>query len=80
MRYNMLTKVSKDPNYIKLSKLCEEVYRNYAAVQNVVNGNNGYFGLAMPIAQYTARAGGVAYVDFPNHPGPYDVTIANNTE
>eukprot|EP00957_Ditylum_brightwellii_P185822 14147926-Ditylum_brightwellii.AAC.1 len=32
----------------------------------------------MPASQYTARTGGVAYVDSPNHPGAYDATIANN--
>eukprot|EP00957_Ditylum_brightwellii_P047404 3600671-Ditylum_brightwellii.AAC.1 len=32
----------------------------------------------MPPADYTARNGGIAYVAYPNNPGPYDGTIANN--
>eukprot|EP00957_Ditylum_brightwellii_P009915 748227-Ditylum_brightwellii.AAC.1 len=76
--YKMLTEVSEDLNYIELSKLCQEVYQNCAAVQSALNGNNGHLGLAMPIVQYTARTGGVAYVDSPSSPGAYDATIANN--
>eukprot|EP00957_Ditylum_brightwellii_P031414 2381790-Ditylum_brightwellii.AAC.1 len=79
MPYKTLTKVSEDLNYIELSKLCREVYRNCAVVQSALNGNNGHLGLDMPVAQYTPRTGGVAYVDSPNHPGAYDVMIANNT-
>eukprot|EP00957_Ditylum_brightwellii_P133318 10165196-Ditylum_brightwellii.AAC.1 len=78
MPYKTLTKVSEDPNYIELSKLYQEVYQNCAAVQSALNGNNGHLGLAMPVAQYTARTGGVTYVDSPNHPGRYDATIAKN--
>eukprot|EP00957_Ditylum_brightwellii_P208210 15356302-Ditylum_brightwellii.AAC.1 len=38
----------------------------------------GHLGLVMPQADYTAQNGGIAYVELPNNPGPYDGTIANN--
>eukprot|EP00957_Ditylum_brightwellii_P178558 13601336-Ditylum_brightwellii.AAC.2 len=78
MPHKMLTKVSKDPNYIELSKLCQEVYQNCAAVQSALNGSNGHLEIAMPVVQYTTRTGGIAYVDSPNHSGACDATIANN--
>eukprot|EP00957_Ditylum_brightwellii_P071139 5407322-Ditylum_brightwellii.AAC.1 len=78
MPYKELTKVNEDPNYVELSKLRREVYRNCAAVHSSLNGSMGHLGLAMPNAQYQAHNGGVAYVGSPNHPGPYDGTIANN--
>eukprot|EP00957_Ditylum_brightwellii_P108831 8301489-Ditylum_brightwellii.AAC.1 len=37
-----------------------------------------HLGLAIPNAQYQTRNGGIVYVASPNHPGPYDGTIANN--
>eukprot|EP00957_Ditylum_brightwellii_P008991 679816-Ditylum_brightwellii.AAC.1 len=64
-----LTKVSEDPNYVELSKLCREVYQNCAAVQSSPNGNNGHLGIAMPAANFTTRNGGVVYTATPNHPG-----------
>eukprot|EP00957_Ditylum_brightwellii_P033652 2550983-Ditylum_brightwellii.AAC.1 len=78
MLYKILTKVNEDPNYVELSKLRREVYRNFAAVHSALNGNMGHLGLVMPPADYAARNGGIAYVVSPNNPGPYDSTIANN--
>eukprot|EP00957_Ditylum_brightwellii_P013993 1055654-Ditylum_brightwellii.AAC.1 len=69
MPYKALTKVSEDQNYVELSKLRREVYRNCAAVQSSSNGNSGYLGIGMPAAKYTTRNGGVAYTATPNHPG-----------
>ena len=78
MPYKTLTKVNDDPNYVELSKLRREVYRNCAAVHSALNGNMGHLGLVMPPADYTAQNGGIAYVASPTNPGPYDGTIANN--
>eukprot|EP00957_Ditylum_brightwellii_P059634 4526929-Ditylum_brightwellii.AAC.1 len=78
MQYTILTKVNNDSNYVELSKLRCEVYRNCAAVHSALNGNMGHLGLVMPLADYTAQNGGIAYVASLNNPGPYDGTIANN--
>ena len=78
MPYKTLSKVNEDPNYVELSKLRREVYRNCSSVHSARNGNMGHLGLAMPPTQYAARNGGVAYVGSPNNPGPYDETIAAN--
>ena len=72
MPYKELTKVNEDPNYVELSKLCQEIYRNCTAVHSSLNGNMGHLGLAMPNAEYQTRNGGVVYVASPSHPGPYD--------
>eukprot|EP00957_Ditylum_brightwellii_P162486 12373157-Ditylum_brightwellii.AAC.1 len=78
MPYKTLTKVSEDPNYVKVSKLRREVYQNCAAVHSSCNGNNCHLGIAMPINKYTTRNGGVAYTATPTHPGTYDSNIAAN--
>eukprot|EP00957_Ditylum_brightwellii_P124859 9518034-Ditylum_brightwellii.AAC.1 len=77
--YKMLTKISEDPDYVQLSKLRREVYRNCAAVPSALNENNGYLGLLMPAAQYQAKNGGNPYIASPNYPGTYNNTIAANT-
>eukprot|EP00957_Ditylum_brightwellii_P119455 9114104-Ditylum_brightwellii.AAC.1 len=78
MPYKTLMKVNEDPNYVELSKLCMEMYRNCAAVHNSCDGNNGHLGLAMSVAKYNARNGGITYTATPNHLGMYDGTIAAN--
>ena len=55
MPYKELTKVNEDPNYVELSKLRREVYRNCAAVHSSLNGNMGHLGLSMPNAEYQTR-------------------------
>eukprot|EP00957_Ditylum_brightwellii_P107817 8224794-Ditylum_brightwellii.AAC.1 len=54
MPYKELTKLNEYPNYVELSKLRQEVYRNCLAVHSILNGNMGHLGLAMPNAQYQA--------------------------
>eukprot|EP00957_Ditylum_brightwellii_P014752 1112222-Ditylum_brightwellii.AAC.1 len=78
MLFKMLTKASEDPNYIELSKLQRDVYRNCAAVHSALNDNNGHLGLAMSATNYTTRNGGATYVASPTHQGTYDDTIAAN--
>eukprot|EP00957_Ditylum_brightwellii_P211483 15366218-Ditylum_brightwellii.AAC.1 len=78
MTYKTLTKVSKDPNYVELSKLHREVYQNCATVQSSRNGNNGCLGIATSAAKYTTRNGGIVYTATPNHPGTYDSNITGN--
>eukprot|EP00957_Ditylum_brightwellii_P081279 6182864-Ditylum_brightwellii.AAC.1 len=79
MPFKTLTKVSKDPNYIELSELHQEVYQNCAAVHSTQNGNNGHLGLVMDAAKYATRTGGVAYNASPQHLGTYDSNIAANS-
>eukprot|EP00957_Ditylum_brightwellii_P156775 11932449-Ditylum_brightwellii.AAC.1 len=54
MPYKEVTKVNEDLNYMELSKLRQEVYRNCVAVHSSLNGNMGHLGLVMPNAQYQA--------------------------
>eukprot|EP00957_Ditylum_brightwellii_P158304 12049929-Ditylum_brightwellii.AAC.1 len=78
MPYKTLIKVNDDTNYVELSKLLREVYQNCAAVHSALNGNMGHLGLVMPLADYSARNRGIAYVASPTNLRPYDGTIANN--
>eukprot|EP00957_Ditylum_brightwellii_P038837 2935544-Ditylum_brightwellii.AAC.1 len=79
MQFKTQTKVSKDPNYVELSKLRREVYQNCAAVHSFQNGNNSHVGLVMKATKYAARTGGGAYVASPLHPGTYNPNIAANS-
>ena len=55
MPFKTLTKVSKDPNYVELSKLQREVYQNCAAVHSSQNGNNSHLGLVTEATKCAAR-------------------------
>eukprot|EP00957_Ditylum_brightwellii_P125933 9599994-Ditylum_brightwellii.AAC.2 len=77
--FKTLTKVSKDPNCVELSKLRCEVYQNCAAVHSSQNGNNGHLSLVMEATKYAMRTGEVAYVASPQHPATYDPNIAANS-
>jgi hypothetical protein len=52
-----LTKIEGTPDAASIEKLQKEVYTNLISIPSIIGGaNNGYLGLAMPAAEYLARA------------------------
>jgi hypothetical protein len=59
-----LTKIDGTPDAATIQQLRKQVYTNLIAIPSIIGGDNGYLGLAMPAAEYLARAG-VAFVHPP---------------
>ena len=51
--YKTLSKYSDATNYVKLAKVCNEVYKNLTAVDSSLNGTHGHLCLAMADPAYS---------------------------
>jgi hypothetical protein len=73
-----LTKIDGTPDAATIQQLRKQVYTNLLSIPSIIGGaNNGYLGLAMPAAEYLARAG-AAFVH-PPAPQAQPVHAAGDT-
>eukprot|EP00957_Ditylum_brightwellii_P055892 4234865-Ditylum_brightwellii.AAC.1 len=69
-----LSKCNEDANYVELSKVQKEVYKNMSVIPSQLNGNCGHLGLAIESATYAAHTGAV-FVEVVVNLSVYDTPI-----